>query len=170
MDKDIEYVLTRLREHHKHFGHCVFKEAITTITDLQARVATAERDRDTAVDHLNDMCLWAGKVRMEAQDYAERTKTDLTTIRADLAAHKAAVGAVWGRRRWGAAYVTEPLRALAEPAKHGEGDALVSMFEMAFFSPPSGPVVWDDDKIAAVKERAKLLADAVRGLSVKGEG
>lgn len=59
--------------------------ALAIITTLQARVDEAERERDQAVQRLNDMRLWAGKVQMEAQDLHERSKDQLATLRAAIA-------------------------------------------------------------------------------------
>lgn len=58
---------------------------LSALDHLTTRLSEVERERDEAVQRLNDMRLWAGKVQMEAQDLHERSKAQLATLRAAIA-------------------------------------------------------------------------------------
>ena len=52
----------------------------------------------------------------------------------------------------------------AAPALGGVGEEIARIIESALWSPASGPVDWTDEKLAATKEQAAHLADAILAL------
>ena len=199
---DIEAVKARLslhttwRDSHGELNDAP-NDALAAITDRQARVGEYEKFMEEQVMHsmsLHDQ-LTASQAEV-AQARQERhafignwltevaahdaTAAELATLRADLAAHKAAVDDVQelidstSDVSHAVACVRSRLRALAEPAKQGEVDALVAA--VAWLDPVwlTGAYVKATSPVTAYRIKGWVPlytaeALAARGLSVKGE-